>query len=799
MKKLLFFAVALSTFLTFTVSVGAQDWYDSAWQYRVEVTIENPCSETLTDYQVQVLLDSSFDFVHALDDGGDLRVTESDGLTLIPFWIEEWDHLSFASIWVKVPSIPLEGTTIYLYYGNESPPGPEQVEVPPAGFWQKDPNNPIYIHNDPRGGDVNGLLAENMVYDADTELYWLIFADYRVRPYIIGLAYSDDPGNPGAWNWYDGNPIIEAANAPHIMKHGDTWYVFYADNSYGWPFGVAVSESEGSDIRGPYTGREQVLIPGEDYCTLAPEWDAARVDEPYVFQYHGSAEVDDVSLDGKWILVYMGDQWGYTSNCSSSPGVTEQIGYAYADTIDGTYTKFSGNPVIPFGSPGKFDSGTVADPWVYEFDGTYYIGYVGAPNKAGVPADTAYVTTTDWINFTKHPINLPVGPTGSWDSDRAFRGAVSRFGDTYYLPYTGRDSAGIHRMGIATQPALLPEPLNDANEVFEFYDGFDGDALDMTKWVVKNYNSGGMVTVGSGQLTITAQVIGSTRGYVQMRGTTHVPTGTLLETYAQHPEALQSITAAEVGFKGANLDVFSNVIRIWDDPDPALDVFSISTASPSDGSSGSVASLFDFTAYPPSLWQIYRVYRSTLDTAEFQIDESSFDVLSGAYIPTGQMYGWLMSYAQPPATESRFVVNWLRIRKWCGKDALAALGSEEPYIIEVSIDVKPGSDTNSINLGSHGVIPVAILSSSTFDATQVDPDTISLGGAGVAVRGKGNKSMAHEEDVNGDGLIDLVVHVETEDLDASSFQDGSVILTGLTYGGTPIRGSDEITIVPESS
>ncbi len=116
--------------------------------------------------------------------------------------------------------------------------------------------------------------------------------------------------------------------------------------------------------------------------------------------------------------------------------------------------------------------------------------------------------------------------------------------------------------------------------------------------------------------------------------------------------------------------------------------------------------------------------------------------------------------------------------------------------IWVDIDIKPGSYPNSINLGSHGSIPVAILSSEEFDATTVDPETVTLAGSGVAVRGKGNKFMAHEDDVNGDGLVDLVVQVETENFDPSSFQDGSAILTGTTYEGKSIEGSDEINIVP---
>ena len=106
-------------------------------------------------------------------------------------------------------------------------------------------------------------------------------------------------------------------------------------------------------------------------------------------------------------------------------------------------------------------------------------------------------------------------------------------------------------------------------------------------------------------------------------------------------------------------------------------------------------------------------------------------------------------------------------------------------------------EPNAINLVSKGVIPVAILSSAEFDATTVDPDTVALAGAGVALRGKSAKSMAHEADVNGDGLVDLVCQVETENLDPESFQGGYVILTGESFDGEPIEGADEITIVPE--
>jgi hypothetical protein len=120
------------------------------------------------------------------------------------------------------------------------------------------------------------------------------------------------------------------------------------------------------------------------------------------------------------------------------------------------------------------------------------------------------------------------------------------------------------------------------------------------------------------------------------------------------------------------------------------------------------------------------------------------------------------------------------------------VGLQLAFAIEtVTIDIKPGSYPNSINLGSHGLVAVAILS-----RTDINPDTVSFAGAGVAVRGNGKKDLAHEEDVNGDGLIDLVLQIETENLDPGVIQDGVAILSGRTYGGTEVEGSDTIVIVP---
>ncbi len=117
-----------------------------------------------------------------------------------------------------------------------------------------------------------------------------------------------------------------------------------------------------------------------------------------------------------------------------------------------------------------------------------------------------------------------------------------------------------------------------------------------------------------------------------------------------------------------------------------------------------------------------------------------------------------------------------------------------PSIITVAIDIKPGSDPNSINLSAAGVIPVAILSTATFDApARVNPEKLFLAGAAVKVVGKSDKYLCHAEDVNSDGLLDLVCQFENAPY--AQVGDSIAVLEGETFDGTPIRGEDSIRIV----
>lgn len=110
--------------------------------------------------------------------------------------------------------------------------------------------------------------------------------------------------------------------------------------------------------------------------------------------------------------------------------------------------------------------------------------------------------------------------------------------------------------------------------------------------------------------------------------------------------------------------------------------------------------------------------------------------------------------------------------------------------ILVDIDIKPGSDSNPINPNSQEIIPVAILTTGAFDATQVDPLSVEFGPNGAAETHK----RGQVEDVDGDGDRDLLLHFNTQDTGIEC-GDTSATLTGVTLGGQVIEGTDSITTV----
>lgn len=124
-----------------------------------------------------------------------------------------------------------------------------------------------------------------------------------------------------------------------------------------------------------------------------------------------------------------------------------------------------------------------------------------------------------------------------------------------------------------------------------------------------------------------------------------------------------------------------------------------------------------------------------------------------------------------------------------------------PYF-EVGIDIKPSESPNAVGLRDRGFIPVAILSTPTFDAQEIDPATVTLGDeAGsetpVAIQNRGTH-YALVEDVDDDGLLDLVLMFRVPELVSNGDLTGStteLVLTGFANDAClHVRGSAEIIV-----
>jgi len=176
------------------------------WNYRKPITVSNPGSE-LTNYQVLITLNTA-SLISAgkmRSDCGDLRFTDSDGSTLLNYWLESGCNTNSTRVWIKVPSIPANSIkTIYFYYGN------------PSASLASNPNG-TFDGYDPSAGDtdanIKSVYYPNRNYVSDPQ--WLVggWGDYYYT--LLKIPRSVIPGYINqhniisailyAYSWYFNN------------------------------------------------------------------------------------------------------------------------------------------------------------------------------------------------------------------------------------------------------------------------------------------------------------------------------------------------------------------------------------------------------------------------------------------------------------------------------------------------------------------------------------------------------------------------------------------------------------------
>lgn len=123
-----------------------------------------------------------------------------------------------------------------------------------------------------------------------------------------------------------------------------------------------------------------------------------------------------------------------------------RVGLARYDTP--TWRK-ERQPVLEPGPYASWDEYDVADPYVIRIDPYFYLYYLGQDRarrqRLGVARSHDGV---HWEKLRSNPI-LEIGDSGAFDDDALGEPAVWAAHGFYWMLYTGRDVAGIRRLGLA--------------------------------------------------------------------------------------------------------------------------------------------------------------------------------------------------------------------------------------------------------------------------------------------------------------------------------------------------------------
>lgn len=114
--------------------------------------------------------------------------------------------------------------------------------------------------------------------------------------------------------------------------------------------------------------------------------------------------------------------------------------------------------------------------------------------------------------------------------------------------------------------------------------------------------------------------------------------------------------------------------------------------------------------------------------------------------------------------------------------------------LPVALDVLPGDAGNTVNLHRQ-TVTIAVRSTAAFDATTIDPASVCFGDPDTpAERACGDThGRGHLEDVDGDGLRDLLLHVATA-ATGLDLADTRACLAGRTTLGIGVYGCDAVVV-----
>jgi len=412
--------------------------FNPSWTRRRAITINNTLNtNNLNGYQVNI----NVTYTPSMkSDFSDLRFTDSDGLTLIPYWVESYVSQVSAVVWVKVPSIPASSTTtIYMYYGNPDASSAsngtatfeffDDFETPLISGWadaQSIPankadataavyNNGLYVFGG-YNSTSNDILQQSFEYDpvlntwtqkADmpTPRWGPIAVQYDGKIYVLG-----GQTNARAYVYkYPKNPLttIPQYNADGVV-HPDV--VYFPDGKDGYKYWMVYTPFPPNSEENPSIVRSNDGI----------NWTDAGISNPVIKPGLSGTFNDLENPDPDFVYVSDYNKWFMVWDPGDQATNSRKIALAYSS--DGkTWTQYQGasingntDPIILSGDDVNGQSwerlGTTSKlscPTLLYENGIFYLYYVEEASgnnrgKAGLATFTWDNVANSIVNFTRN-------------------------------------------------------------------------------------------------------------------------------------------------------------------------------------------------------------------------------------------------------------------------------------------------------------------------------------------------------------------------------------------------------------
>ena len=596
----------------------------SGYTYRIKITVTNPADR----YKIS-LTSGELDFAKAEADGEDIRLTLSDGTTLVDYWFETYDSSAqTADIWIEDTS---NDTTLYLYYGDSSASYVSNMDDTftdfhdDFGVWKREG---VVLEGTEAWEIAGGARVHEPTVIREGNAQILSGTVFKMwyaagSPSKIGYAESTDGKT---WTKYASNPVLAGDIArPFVMKDGNTYYMT-----------VAPTGDTQIDIYTSSDGLSWTLGAASIVAKEGVGWENDNVAGTYIWK----------EAANDWRMIY------------EARGTVWALGYATATSPTGTWTKSGSNPVIS-------ETGSRGGPFIIKVGSTYYLWCHGSPTGAS-PLDIYSYTSTDLTTWIARASGSTVFQR--YTADEGINDALGQIGDAHLIEYKGRmflyytalpvGGSTPVRIKLAIAPIDL-DALILTNE----------DNLDITDNWTENHTDGD-AWVNNSQAILDAP---TTKDLAIIKGKTNYGSSKTMEFRVRTLDTSDA-NYGRIGFSTDITTTAIDQITWWhyhtDDASGAHTETWDNTVRTTNTHVGSQSTTY----------HNYKIERISNSSIKFY-DNDTLKQEHTTNIPTADLPPWIYHYTSTGVGQTE--VEWIFIRPYNSTEPTVSFGSEETLAVGI--------------------------------------------------------------------------------------------------------------------